>query len=59
MSAVPTAPPVSFNLLAHALPTLVSMNSANRVNSNTTGIKNRIGETVALCNGRHSGYVSK
>ena len=44
---------------ARALPTLVSMNSANRVDSNIIGIKNRIDEPAALCNGRHSGCVSE
>ena len=35
----------SSRLLAHALPTPGSVNSANSVNSKTTGIKNRVSDT--------------
>ena len=43
MSVVPMAPKVSSSLLARALPTLGSANSVNR---ETIGIRNRISETT-------------
>jgi len=42
MSAVPMVLESSSNLLACAVPTLVSLNRAPTVNSKTTGVRNKI-----------------
>ena len=50
MSAVPMAPRVSFQPLSLRLAYPGSVNSAHSVNSEATGIPNRISDTVTLSN---------